>query len=260
MPSLNRPDGVEIHWETRGEGPLVLLAPHSYAYPDVYRGLLDDLERDHLVVTYDPRGTGRSTRVAPTRIEEDVADLEAVLEAAGGGGVVLSLGDGMDRAALLAVPRPDLVRAVMSIGATVAPAADLAGAEGPAASEVVVKALHDLGEANVRAGIRGVLELTNPGTHPEEVRARVDATLAYASEDAIRIRYRWLRAGQNSDAKRALGDRLWILHWESAWSPRELADRLREVFPDAHVEELDYGPISRPDLTAALVRRASAES
>ena len=32
----------------------------------------------------------------------------------------------------------------------------------------------------------------------------------------------------------------------------------RKLFPDAHVEEIEEGIISRPDLTAAVVRRVTA--
>jgi hypothetical protein len=32
----------------------------------------------------------------------------------------------------------------------------------------------------------------------------------------------------------------------------------RELFPDAHVEEIEDGLISRPDLTATVVRRVTA--
>ena len=33
----------------------------------------------------------------------------------------------------------------------------------------------------------------------------------------------------------------------------------RELFPDAHVERIENGIISRPDLTAAAVRRVTSE-
>ena len=34
-----------------------------------------------------------------------------------------------------------------------------------------------------------------------------------------------------------------------------LAARVAELYPDAHVEEVSRGPISRPDLYAAQIRR-----
>jgi hypothetical protein len=62
---------------------------------------------------------------------------------------------------------------------------------------------------------------------------------------------------------RACGDRLWLLCSETAgggWFPsgREAMKLSRELFPDAHVEEIEDGIVSRPDLTAAVVRRVTA--
>lgn len=236
----------------------MLVAPHAYAYPDVYRGLLDELERDHLVVTYDTRGTGASTRTAPTSPHEDVEDLEAVIRASGGDFVVVGFGDAMDRASTLAASRPELVPAVVSVGATVLRARELGDTEGLVASSSVMEALTELGRVNPRIGMREMLELTNPHMSVEDLRARLDATAAYCSDDAVRVRFGWLLEEQQLETKRALGERLWIAHWESNWSPPGVADRLRQLFPKARLECLPEGPISRPDLTADLVRRAVA--
>ena len=35
-PRLERPEGVELHWEQRGQGPLVVLAPLLVMHPDVF--------------------------------------------------------------------------------------------------------------------------------------------------------------------------------------------------------------------------------
>ena len=43
MPPLERPDGVELHWEEQGEGPLVVLAPYWSGHPGVYEALLSNL-------------------------------------------------------------------------------------------------------------------------------------------------------------------------------------------------------------------------
>jgi hypothetical protein len=59
---------------------------------------------------------------------------------------------------------------------------------------------------------------------------------------------------------RACGDRLWMLCSETmggGWFPagKEAVDLSRRLFPEAHVEEVEDGLMSRPDLTAAVVRR-----
>ena len=85
MHAVERPDGVEIRWEERGSGPLVVIVHQIlWSYPQVYAELIGDLARDHRVVTYDARGCGASTRVGPYDAETDAGDLLAVTEAAGG--------------------------------------------------------------------------------------------------------------------------------------------------------------------------------
>ena len=61
---LERPDGVELHWEERGEGPPVVLAPYWSGHPGVYEDLLSDLARDHRVVDL---GRPRHRRVHASR-------------------------------------------------------------------------------------------------------------------------------------------------------------------------------------------------
>ena len=258
MPVLRRPDGAEIHWEERGGGPLVLLAPHSVAFPAIYADLIDQLARDHRVLTYDPRGAGESTRVVPSSEQEDIEDLEALLEAASGGAVGVGMGDGGARTAAVANRRPDLVGAVVVAGASSVPPGTLKGAQGPVSSPSVVESMIELADRNPRAGMRALLELTNPGMTPEQVRARLDATLAYSSAEAILARHRWFYAGAALEDLRALGDRLWIARWESAWSPHEVTEELRKLLPKARIENLTEGAIARPDLTADLVRKAVA--
>jgi pimeloyl-ACP methyl ester carboxylesterase len=65
VPHLQRPDGVAISWEARGEGPPVIIAPPCFSMPAVYTPLVTELERDHRVIMYDPRGSGGSTRTGP---------------------------------------------------------------------------------------------------------------------------------------------------------------------------------------------------
>ena len=39
MAQLARDDGVEIHWEEQGSGPLVVLAPYCISHPSVFERL-----------------------------------------------------------------------------------------------------------------------------------------------------------------------------------------------------------------------------
>src|SRR5206468_9137695 len=89
MPRLERPDGVEIHWEEEGEGPLVVLSGYWSLHPSVFAPITDELRGDHRVVRYDDRGTGGSTHAGPYDLETASSDLEAVVEAGGGPAVII---------------------------------------------------------------------------------------------------------------------------------------------------------------------------
>lgn len=112
---LVRPDDVALAWEAVGEGPGVLLANQYVGDRALYDDLIDDLARDHRVVTYDPRGTGASSREGPYDMATDDRDLEAVAEAVGVPVVLLGVSDGANRAARLAARRPDLAPALVAI-------------------------------------------------------------------------------------------------------------------------------------------------
>jgi pimeloyl-ACP methyl ester carboxylesterase len=71
-----------IHWDGRGSGPLVLLAPYANPDSSVYDPLEAELVGDHRVMRYDDRGTGASDRAGPFDMETGADDLEAVLEQA----------------------------------------------------------------------------------------------------------------------------------------------------------------------------------
>src|SRR4051794_33252544 len=118
MPYLERPGGVKIHWEEQGSGPLVVLAPYANSHPSVYDPLEAELVSDHRVVRYDDRGSGQSIRTGPFDMDTGADDLEAVIEQAGGPAVVLTLTDGVNRAARVAVRRPDLIDALVIPGGT----------------------------------------------------------------------------------------------------------------------------------------------
>ena len=93
----------------------------------------------------------------------------------------------------------------------------------------------------------------------DEIRERVDRTVAYVSHDAGLGRLdEWIRDDAGDDA-RALGDRLVIaFEGAGAWFTGDLVARTNEYLPEARLERLEAGAISRPDLTAAVVRQVTA--
>jgi pimeloyl-ACP methyl ester carboxylesterase len=256
MPTLKRPDGAELHWEQRGEGPLVVIANAYFNYPGYFAGLLDDLARDHRVVEYDLRGNGRSTRAGPYDLETDAGDLAALVEAAGAPAVVMSLGDGTMRAVTAAARHPDLISHVMVVGGTPIGPRRLAGTEGLMASQSVLDGILRLAESDPRATFRTIIASVNPQLTEEEVRERVERTIDYLPGDGGLARGRGWVEGDATDAARALGDRVWIMDsGENPWVPFEAAHvRARELLPEARIDEVADGPYSRPDIFSAAVR------
>jgi pimeloyl-ACP methyl ester carboxylesterase len=265
MPSLTRPDGVKIHWEERGSGPLVLLAPYANAYPAVYDPLEQELLGDHRVVRYDDRGTGASDRTGPFDMETGADDLEAVLEEVGAPGVVVAMGDAVLRAVRVAARRPDLVDAVVVPGGTPAGRRSLQDSDAMVASDSVLDAFLSMGATDYRGALRTAVAAANPQMSEDEVRERVVRQVAYQPQETVVARWRAWAEDDATDAGRACGDRLWLLYAEAmtgGWFPSgEEGRRLaRRQFPDAHVEEVEDGMVSRPDLTAGFVRQVTAKA
>lgn len=78
-------DGTALHYRTAGDGPPLVLVHGSGTDLTTWDGVVDELARDHRVITYDRRGYGRS-RHAPVRDHRVHArDLTAVLQQLAGG-------------------------------------------------------------------------------------------------------------------------------------------------------------------------------
>jgi pimeloyl-ACP methyl ester carboxylesterase len=260
MPQLDRPDGTEIHWEETGDGPGVLIANILYGHPGMMAGLARDLSADHRVITYDLRGTGGSSHRGPYDSVVDAIDLEAVLERTGGVAVAVTVGDAALRAARVAAARPDLLGTVVESGTSLLAVA-ARRSEALSASSSVLDALVTLLENDYRAAIRSIVEGANPQLTEDEVRERVQRAAAHCPQEAALGRMRaWIR-DDATEAARALGDRLWILdHPGNPWFPPELVKRMPELLPDARHQTLADGAMSRPDLTAAVVRDITGTS
>ncbi len=256
MERLERPDGVEIAFQARGEGPLVVLVNQFIGVTRLYSVLLDDLARDHRVLVYDPRGAGDSTRQGPYDLETDLADLGAVVEHAGRDAVLLGVSDGNIRAVRLAERRPDLVRAVLAIAGSTLGQTPV-GSDALAGSGQVLSAFVKLMGTDLRSGVRTMM--TSGGTaawdSDEVISRRVDESAAYTTPEAAGARLRTWVGDDSTPQALAVGDRLWILAFGgNPWFPVDQAERMRRALPEAHVLEVEAGPVSRPDITAEIVR------
>lgn len=77
---------VDLYWEAKGSGPAVLLIAGTPGDGGQLASLADELAGDHLVITYDRRGTSRSaipTGWSETSVAEQADDAAAVLSRVG---------------------------------------------------------------------------------------------------------------------------------------------------------------------------------
>jgi pimeloyl-ACP methyl ester carboxylesterase len=255
MAHLSRPDDIDIHYEERGEGPAVFLA-HSpgMSMPSVFEGLVADLARDHRVVTWDPRGVGRSTRRGPYDIPTDTDDMAALVEEVGQSGVMVSTGLN-PVPHMLGTKRPELTDAVVLAGA-IPRLRPIGQSEGVLGSESAVEAIKQLARTDHRSTLWAGIAATNPQMSEAEIAERVDAQVAYCPWDVLLERMEFFFADESfAQAGPALGSRLWIIDWEEEGMRLETVENAKEVLPDAHIVEAEDGPISRPDITADAIRK-----
>lgn len=126
MPYAQNAD-ARLHWEERGEGtPLLLVMGHSYDSAMWYLAA-DELATKHRVITFDNRGTGKSSPTGRLSVGDMARDAFAVMDAAGveaahlygvsmGGGIILEM----------ARQRPERVRSLL-LGCTMAKTPDVRG-------------------------------------------------------------------------------------------------------------------------------------
>jgi pimeloyl-ACP methyl ester carboxylesterase len=259
MPRTLRPDCVELAWREHGEGPTVVFASQFFSRVDVFASLVENLARDHRVITYDVRGTGESTRRGPYDLQTDAEDLAAVIEDGGEQAVIITMADGCNRAVRVAAERPDLVIAVVSPAGNPVGRQGVAGTDGLASSDSVLAALLEMMRTDYRGALRTIFSTGNPDWDEERIRERVLDTLEYCPQEAALPRMRAWIADDATEQALTMRDRLWLLeHGTNMWFPIEIAKRSREILPEANVLEVEDGPISRPDITADIVRRVIA--
>ena len=118
-------DGVRVFYEVYGSGePTILLLPTwSIIHSRLWKLQIPDLARRTRVITFDPRGNGRSDRPATEAAyaeSEYAADALAIMDATGTDRAVLvSLSMGAQRALLLASDHPERVAGAIFIGPAV---------------------------------------------------------------------------------------------------------------------------------------------
>ena len=107
----------ELYWEARGVGRPVLLVAGSPGDGGQFEAVADELAADHIVITYDRRGTSRSARASgwlSTSVAEQADDAAGVLSSVGvAPAVVFGTSNGAAVALELALRHPRRVAGVM---------------------------------------------------------------------------------------------------------------------------------------------------
>jgi hypothetical protein len=128
-------------------------------------------------------------------------------------------------------------------------------------SASVIEVLKEQLAMDYRAALRSVITTGNPQMSEDEIRERVNSQVDYCPQEAAVAR---LTAWWESDVFEqalSLGSRLTILqHDSNPWFPGDLLEPMRERLPEARIEPVADGHISRPDLTGAEVRRITADN
>ena len=128
-------DGVRVFYEVYGTGgpTVLLLPPWSIVHSRCWKAQIPYLARHARVITFDPRGNGRSDRPAEPAAygeAEFAADALAVLdETATERAFVVSWSMGAQRGLILAAEHPDRVAGIVFIGAALPLGAQSARAE-----------------------------------------------------------------------------------------------------------------------------------
>ncbi len=263
MSRLALDDGIEIHYEEHGSGPLVVLASYWSLHPSAFGPITRELAADHRVVHYHDRGTGLSTRAGPFDLDTSAADLEAVVEHLGEPAVVAGIGDGPLRGVRVAVRRPELVTAVVAVGGAPIGREELGRSDTLVASESVIRALQLQVETDYRGALRSLLAVTNAQMSEAELRDRIDQQIEHAPVEAAAPRLRAWIDDEPLHFGRGTGDRLWVCvadHQTGGWFPAgaEMASLVAETLPEAHIVEIADGWMSRPDETARVIRGITA--
>jgi pimeloyl-ACP methyl ester carboxylesterase len=102
MEKVTSADGTTIAFDQSGGGPPLVLVAGASCDRHADDGIAAALAGDFTVLNYDRRGRGDSSDAASYAVDRELEDLAAMLEAAGGTGVLVGLSSGAALAALAA--------------------------------------------------------------------------------------------------------------------------------------------------------------
>ncbi len=114
MSAVTSKDGTKIAFDKVGSGPAVILVNGAMAYRRAFDPTLEQLAellgKQFTVYDYDRRGRGESGDTRPFSKEREIEDLQALVEDAGGEGMVLGFSSGSAVALDAAAVSPGIVK------------------------------------------------------------------------------------------------------------------------------------------------------
>ena len=264
MTTMATNTSTDLYWEAKGSGTPVLLIAGTPGDGGQMRAVADDLAADHLVITYDRRGTSRSATPpewTETSVAEQAHDAAAVLASVGvGSAVVFGTSNGAAVALEVAMRHPERVTTaivheipLLSVLEDPAPVGEAVGA--------VIGAAMEAGgpRAALEAFLRFAFGDTVVDAWPPELRQRLldNADMVFSVELPAFQAYR-----PNEDDLAAcrvpvrvlVGEeqQLPFMHEAGAWVARRVGTTV-ETAPGAH------GPqFSHPARLAAAIREIGA--
>ena len=112
-------NGIEQHYDIRGEGPPLLLVAGMGGTANYWAEQVEVFARSYTVITYDQRGTGRSTHAPVASIEQLRDDLLALLDALGFDRVdYLGHSTGGNIGQIVAIENPERLRRLVIYAST----------------------------------------------------------------------------------------------------------------------------------------------
>ena len=129
-PNIAIRNGARIAFYEHGSGQHTLLFVNPIVYGlAVFQPILEQLCDEFRIITVDCRGTGASDPLTrPFPLREHVADVAAVIETLGRGGVIgVGISRGSNLLIMLAVSHPQFVTKLITVGCPFAPAGPLGG-------------------------------------------------------------------------------------------------------------------------------------
>jgi pimeloyl-ACP methyl ester carboxylesterase len=179
--------------------------------------------------------------------------------------VIVAIADGCNRAVRVAAERPELVTAVVTVGGAPMTAESLDASDSLISSRPVVEAFMEMAENDYRAALRTMVTTTNDQLAEEDdIRERVRAQEAHSPAESAVPRLRaWVNDRDSESYAKRCAEKLWFLSAATVgglWFPRgeDYRALIERVLPGARVEAVDDGVVSRPEQTAAVVRRITA--